>query len=176
MIGGGGFQRFDMKSYDDLFDRPPGLSSTMKESAIEFNLRCANGAPDFELSPSVDLKLQSHNKQVRDLMKNTTSYLEEVILNCNEPIEINEIDEITVGNYSGIWANKSEAVDWKGQLPINEYAINQDASPEIINKKTQQKIDYIQELGEALVVFYLAISLFINGLVNDHLYFKLCAI
>lgn len=133
--------KYDSKrSYDDLFNRPPELSSTMKESASKFNF-------DYELSPSIDMKLQSHNRQVRELIRNTTSYLEDVILNSNEPIEINETDEITVNGQTGIWANKAEIVDWKGQIPLSHYAVNLDPNPEIINKKTKQEIDYIQELA-----------------------------
>lgn len=84
----------------------------------------------------------------RDTMRtNVTSLFEDVILNSTEPIEINECDEITIDGQSGILANKTEINEWKGAVPLKEYEINRDPNPEVINKKTSQQIDYVQELA-----------------------------
>ena len=63
------------------------------------------------------------------------------------PININETEEITVLGNRGIWANKAEVVNWKGVIPIEQYVINEDANPEVINKKVTQQLEYIQELA-----------------------------
>ena len=47
----------------------------------------------------------------------------------------------------GIWANKSEALNWHGELPLASYSINQDPHPEVITKKSRQSIEYVQELA-----------------------------
>jgi len=38
-------------------------------------------------------------------------------------------------------------VNWRGVIPITEYIINEDANPEIITKRTEQQLVYIQELA-----------------------------
>jgi len=63
------------------------------------------------------------------------------------PYNVNETEEITVLGNRGIWANKAEVVNWKGVIPIEQYIINEDANPEIINKKVTQQLEYIQELA-----------------------------
>ena len=75
------------------------------------------------------------------------SQVEAAILRSTVPIDINETEEITIQGQRGIWANKQEVVNWKGVIPISEYIINEDSNPEIITKKTQQNIEYIQELA-----------------------------
>lgn len=76
------------------------------------------------------------------------SAIEEAILRSNVPIDINETEEINVQGQRGIWANKAEVVNWRGMMPIQQYAINEDSNPEVITKKTLQNIIYIQELGK----------------------------
>ena len=63
------------------------------------------------------------------------------------PININETEEITVLGNKGIWANKAEVVNWRGAIPIDQYAINDDANPEVITKRGTQQLEYIQELA-----------------------------
>lgn len=75
------------------------------------------------------------------------SQIEEHILRSLEPIDINETEEIEVLGQRGIWANKSEIANWRGELPINEYLINHDPNPEVITKKSKQNVEYIQELA-----------------------------
>ena len=69
------------------------------------------------------------------------------MLRSDEPIEVNETQEITViGNY-GVWVNREEVQNWKGPIPIENYQINEDTDPEIITKRSAQNIEYVQELA-----------------------------
>jgi hypothetical protein len=52
------------------------------------------------------------------------SEIEAAILRSSVPINVNETDEITVFGQRGIWTNKSEVQNWKGDLPISQYQIN----------------------------------------------------
>jgi hypothetical protein len=53
------------------------------------------------------------------------SKVEEAILKSQEPICISETKEITANKERGIWANRCEVCTWKGDLPIQEYPINE---------------------------------------------------
>jgi hypothetical protein len=63
------------------------------------------------------------------------------------PIEITEQDEISVFGQRGVWANKSEELNWKGIVPLSEYRINQDPNPHVITKKVKKQLEYVQELA-----------------------------
>jgi hypothetical protein len=69
------------------------------------------------------------------------SEIEQAVLRSNVPLEIAESEEITVLGQRGIWANRAEVVNWRGAVPIDQYVINEDAKPEIITKRTQQRIE-----------------------------------
>ena len=75
------------------------------------------------------------------------SEIETAILRSDSPITIDESYEINVMGQRGIWANRSEVVNWKGIIPISEYLINEDANPEILNKRVKQQLEYVQELA-----------------------------
>lgn len=75
------------------------------------------------------------------------SEIESAIIRSAEPIEIDESEEITALGHRGIWANKSESVDWRGPYPLSKYEINNDPNPEIIYKQPKQEIEYMQELA-----------------------------
>jgi len=60
---------------------------------------------------------------------------------------VNETREITAAGNRGIWANRCEVCQWKGDVPISEYPINEDGCPQVINKRSQQKLEYIQEMA-----------------------------
>lgn len=72
--------------------------------------------------------------------------MESVILKSSDPIEI-EGDEIMVNGQRGIWANRMEAAGWKGDVPIEQYPINQDPNPELIVKKSKAKLEFVQEMA-----------------------------
>jgi hypothetical protein len=75
------------------------------------------------------------------------SKVEQAILKSTEPICISETKEITANKERGIWANRCEVCTWKGDLPIQEYPINEDNCPEVINKKSCKKVEYCQEIA-----------------------------
>jgi hypothetical protein len=79
------------------------------------------------------------------------SKIEAAILNSNEPIDINESNEICANGYKGIWANKDEIANWIGPLPLSEYPINQDPNPILIKKKSNKQL----ELQKKVLVRYL---------------------
>ena len=43
--------------------------------------------------------------------------------------------------------NKHETSGWKGDLSLSDYAINEDLNPEIIVKKSEEVLEYVQELA-----------------------------
>lgn len=83
--------------------------------------------------------LESRNYTQRPPSSNSGPYglsdVEAAILRSKVPIELHETQEITVNGHKGIWANRAEVNNWKGLLPLSEYKINEDLSPEIITKK-----------------------------------------
>jgi len=78
---------------------------------------------------------------------NTLSAVEAAILRSTVPIDINDVEEINIHGQRGIWANKSESMNWKGSIPLSNYSINEDANPEIITKKSNQQVIYQQEVA-----------------------------
>ena len=73
-------------------------------------------------------------KSSRMSIKNSVylSDTEAAILRSTVPILINETEEITALGHTGIWANKSEITNWKGDKAICEYPLNEDNDPEVI--------------------------------------------
>ena len=75
-----------------------------------------------------------------------SSRVEEAIIRSNEPISVQEIEEATVQGQRGILLNRNEIVSWRGPVPINEYKLNDDPNPEIINKINNQPVEYNQDI------------------------------
>jgi hypothetical protein len=79
------------------------------------------------------------------------SAVEQSILRSTQPIDVNETENLTVTfkgqQETGIWANRQEVVNWRGIVPITEYVLNEDMSPEVITKRSEQQVVYIQELA-----------------------------
>ena len=73
--------------------------------------------------------------------------IEQAILRSQYPIKISETEEVSFFGMRGIYANKSEVANWKGDLDISEYEINEDTSPEVITKRTLDTMEYVQELA-----------------------------
>ncbi len=82
------------------------------------------------------------NRMSRVSSKNSVylSDIEAAILRSTVPILINETEEITALGETGIWANRSETINWKGDNSICEYPLNEDNDPEV------NKLTYIQLL------------------------------
>ena len=76
------------------------------------------------------------------------SEVEEKLLKSTEPLEFDTNGEdIEVLGQRGIWLNKNESVNWQGETRLCEYELNQDHNPQHITKKTNFKINYIQEMA-----------------------------
>lgn len=106
------------------------------------------------LASTSHVDLTSSNHQLYNSQHYTHSQLathlgdvESAILRSHEPIEIHETEEISALGYRGIWANKQEVLNWRGEIPLCQYRLNEDATPEIITKKSQQHLEYVQELA-----------------------------
>lgn len=78
---------------------------------------------------------------------NFLSKIEQAILRSTNPIDVNETEELTVLGQHGLWINRSEVQAWRGDISINEYRIHEDSNPQVINKRVQQSIEYVQELA-----------------------------
>ena len=66
------------------------------------------------------------------------SALEEAILNSKSPININETQVVTQNGVTGIWANREECLNWRGPIPLENYAIYNDPNPTHIRRKANQ--------------------------------------
>jgi hypothetical protein len=75
------------------------------------------------------------------------SQIENTLLKSTKPPDIQVDEEITINDQTGLWANKNECLNWKGEIPLNEYKINEDHNPEIIVKKNDHSLEYTQEIA-----------------------------
>jgi hypothetical protein len=75
------------------------------------------------------------------------SQIEQSILRSANPIEVNETEELTVIGQRGLWLNRAEVNAWRGDIAISEYRIHQDANPQIVTKRVEQVLEYVQELA-----------------------------
>ncbi len=75
------------------------------------------------------------------------SQIEQSILRSANPIEVNESEELTVLGQRGLWLNRAEVNAWRGDISIEEYRIHQDSNPQIITKRVEQVLEYVQELA-----------------------------
>ena len=76
-----------------------------------------------------------------------TSYLSNIeasILRANFPIKTEEPEEFDVVGEKKL--NRKEALNWKVEIPLSKYSLNEDKKPKIIKKKFENKLVYIQEL------------------------------
>ena len=80
-------------------------------------------------------------------MESTLSTVESKVINSSNPIEFNENETLTVHGNTGVWLNKAEISNWKGEIPITDYLINEDSNPEVLRKRTDQKLIYDHEVA-----------------------------
>jgi hypothetical protein len=148
----------------DQYEKSNGSSS--KQEQFVLNNSNNNNSHSRKLSESAPatpnsfyLDQQKHNSinQQKDNNNNNNnnnnsqtyvlSEVEAAILRSTVPIDVNETEEITVNGEKGIWANKSEITNWRGILPLSQYVINDDPNPEIVRKRSDQKLLYQQEVA-----------------------------
>lgn len=101
---------------------------------------------------SITSSVKSLTKQTLGGFTSSSSFnyindLEATLIRSSSPIEIEETEEITVLGERGLWLNKNEAKNWHGEIPLANYQLNRDSNPEIIFKKNDKNLDYIQELS-----------------------------
>ena len=92
----------------------------------------------------------SGSSNVKQTTANSSDFLSQIelsILRSKNPIEITETEEINVIGQRGVWMNRAEVNAWRGDLAISEYKIHEDSNPQIINKRVEQQIEYVQELA-----------------------------
>lgn len=65
------------------------------------------------------------------------SRMEEAMRTSRLPIQISEREEISANGVRGIWANRAEVMNWRGPIPIDQYQISNDSSPEVLNKRQE---------------------------------------
>jgi hypothetical protein len=75
------------------------------------------------------------------------SKIEDAVLSATRPLDVIENEIITVNGQTGLWANKTEVLNWRGELPISEYKINDDQNAEIIRKRNDQVVQYEHEIA-----------------------------
>ena len=75
------------------------------------------------------------------------SQIEQAILRSNVPIEVSETEEISAIGQRGIWLNKAEVNSWRGDMNISEYRIHQDSNPQVISKRYEGVVEFVQELA-----------------------------
>lgn len=75
------------------------------------------------------------------------SQIEQEILSSSKPINVKGSKEITVNGERGIWINKDESDNWRGEISIDKYKINEDRHPKVITKRNNERVEYTQEIG-----------------------------
>ena len=73
------------------------------------------------------------------------SQVEASILAAANPLEFNATKQMTAAGQTGLWLNESEVLAFNGNLA--EYAFVEDANPQVVTKKVQQQLEYVQELA-----------------------------
>ena len=113
----------------------------------------ASGLEDVASRIAIDLMelLKTTSASILDLPAADQRHLSDVealILRSLEPREFpHATDQISVLGEHGLWLNKDEALSWRGVLPLDRYPVNEDNQPEVITKRSQQKLEYVQELA-----------------------------
>ena len=75
------------------------------------------------------------------------SKTEQTLLNSTQPLDLNQSDVVEMKGLRGILVNKDEVQNWKGDIPIEEYPLNLDESPDLILKKTNSSLKYVQQMA-----------------------------
>jgi hypothetical protein len=74
---------------------------------------------------------------------NTSSYGKARVF----PVALGSDNIITINGETGMWANKADALNWRGPIPLIEYGINSDPNPEIVKRKPERELVYNQEIA-----------------------------
>ena len=66
---------------------------------------------------------------------------------ASNPLPFDQTDQFESGDVRGILLNKAEIVNWQGEQPLDQYSLNNDASPQVISKKPTNKMHYKQQVA-----------------------------
>lgn len=119
-------------------------STSFGTSSVSYGASASSGGNNIatDLLALVGNSSSSSNAGVEWL-----SQIEQSILRSANPIEVNESEELTVLGQRGLWLNRAEVNAWRGDISIEEYRIHQDSNPQIITKRVEQVLEYVQELA-----------------------------
>ena len=75
------------------------------------------------------------------------SKIEESIRKSTKPIPSKEVEIIEINGIRGIWLNKEEVENWKGEIPLSQYEINVDPEPELVKLKHSECLEQTKQLS-----------------------------
>ena len=149
LIGGFNLNNLPENKTSSRLSNVASQAANLEINAALNNLSSSRSQTNASLAGSNNQKSTSKSSSI-SRSSNSNAYLskiEQEILRSTDPIESNESEELNINGVSGILLNKSEIQSWRGELPISEYSINQDSNPEILTKKSKQRLEYVQELA-----------------------------
>ena len=80
-------------------------------------------------------------------MNKTEDVIDESLLRAAcVPIPYHETEEENLLGHRGVLLNRREILGWKGPVPIEQYALNDDSRPEVITKVNDQPVEYHQDI------------------------------
>jgi hypothetical protein len=74
------------------------------------------------------------------------SAIERAVIQAKQPIESQEREQITAGQFTGTLLNRQEIQQFRGPIPLEQYRINDDQNPEVVRKRIE-KVRYQQEVA-----------------------------
>ena len=94
----------------------------------------------YNLDSGINTQMLSHantRSRVNSARRHSVGKLElerTIVGAQTQPLDFAETEEIEVLGQRGIWLNRHEVERWRGPIPVDEYPINEDESPEVIEK------------------------------------------
>lgn len=73
--------------------------------------------------------------------------MEREVVKSLAPLQVNEDEEVSALGQRGIWLNKSEVQNWRGPIPISDYKLNEDSTPDLVTKTIHQPVEYTQDIA-----------------------------
>lgn len=75
------------------------------------------------------------------------SDIELKILRSTVPLEFDKLDDIRYKNRNFLLLNKHEIKNWNEKNNLEQYPVNEDSEPFLINKKPTNQLEYVQKLA-----------------------------
>ena len=116
------------------------------DSWLEFeDLVSLKTAPILESKPRTPSPLPIFQLDSNCVNPNYLSEVEQALLSAKNPFLSNETEEISVLGNRGVWTNRLEVANFRGNL--KEYQLNEDPNPQVITRKVEKDVEYVQELA-----------------------------